>query len=96
MLTYITLDIAMLFVVAAVQVVWPQRLAWRPTVAVLIVLLLLTALFDSVIVGEHIVAYNHLKIIGQYIGKAPLEDFAYPVAAVFVVPYLWSHYARKD
>ena len=70
----------------------------RPTKALLITLALLltmTALFDSIIVGLDIVGYNTDKILGIYIGHAPIEDFFYAVLAVIIVPVLWSKIPTK-
>ena len=55
----------------------------------LAVLLVLTAIFDNVIVGLGIVGYDEAKISGVLVGVAPLEDFAYTVAAVLMLPALW-------
>jgi hypothetical protein len=40
-------------------------------------------------VGLGIVGYDEAKISGVLLGVAPLEDFAYTVAAVFALPALW-------
>lgn len=64
----------------------------------LIALLILTAVFDNVIIGLGIVAYDPSRISGVYVGLAPLEDFAYSVAAVLILPTLWGllgHLRRK-
>jgi len=55
----------------------------------LVVLLVLTAVFDNVIVGTGIVGYDPARILGLRIGAAPIEDFAYPVAAALTLPALW-------
>ena len=64
----------------------PTLLACAVTLAVLVVT---TAVGDSVIVGTGIVAYDGSRILGLRIGAAPVEDFAYPVAAAVVLPALW-------
>lgn len=56
----------------------------------LIVLLVFTAVFDNLIIAAGIVAYDPTKISGIMIGIAPVEDFAYTVAAVLVLPTLWG------
>jgi lycopene cyclase domain-containing protein len=61
----------------------------------LAILLVLTIIFDSLIIHYGIVAYDSTKILGIYIAKAPIEDFAYTVAVVFVVPFLWRLYGNK-
>jgi lycopene cyclase domain-containing protein len=55
----------------------------------LAVVLLLTAVFDNVLVGLGIVGYDEALIVGLRIGVAPIEDFAYTVAAVVGLPSLW-------
>jgi lycopene cyclase domain-containing protein len=54
------------------------------------VLLVLTAVFDNVIVGSGLVGYHPGRILGLRIGVAPIEDFAYPVAAALGLPALWA------
>ena len=40
-------------------------------------------------IGIGLVGYDESKISGLFIGIAPLEDFAYAVAAVLLLPSLW-------
>ncbi|GAA1057552.1 hypothetical protein GCM10017608_17320 [Agromyces luteolus] len=54
------------------------------------VLLLLTAVFDSLIVGTGIVAYDDAHRSGLAVGLAPVEDFLYPLAGVLLLPAVWS------
>jgi lycopene cyclase domain-containing protein len=58
-------------------------------------MLALTAIFDNVIILSGTVAYDPTKIIGWMIGVAPIEDFAYTIAAVFLVPALWVIFSRR-
>jgi len=54
------------------------------------VLLVMTAVFDNVMIGIGLVGYNSSLISGAFVGIAPLEDFAYAVAAVILLPSLWT------
>lgn len=54
-----------------------------------IVLFVLTAVFDSVMIGADLFHYEPELILGITIGLAPLEDFSYPLAGVLVLPALW-------
>jgi len=54
-----------------------------------VLLLTLTAIFDNVIIGTGLVAYDDALISGLRIGVAPIEDFAYTVAALVLLPSLW-------
>ena len=66
-----------------------RRLSWPALGITLAVLLLMTAVFDNAMIGIGLVAYDESLISGAFIGIAPLEDFAYAVAAVFGLPSLW-------
>ena len=61
----------------------------RAQLVTLGVLLVMTAVFDSIIVGMGIVGYDSTKILGWYIGNAPIEDFFYAIFAVLVIPVVW-------
>jgi len=54
------------------------------------VLLLLTAVFDNLMIAVDLFGYNPDRISGAFLGLAPLEDFAYPLAAVLALPALWE------
>ena len=60
------------------------------------VLLVMTAVFDNVMIGIGLVAYNESLISGAFIGIAPLEDFAYAIAAVVGLPSLWVLLDRES
>ena len=87
---YALLSLVVLSMVAVAA--WHKRhLIWRRPVAyTLICLLLMTAVFDSIIVAQGIVAYDNSKLLGIAIGAAPIEDFAYTLAVVVIVPILWQ------
>ena len=53
------------------------------------VVLILTAVFDNLMIFAGLFNYSSALISGLFIGLAPLEDFAYPMAAVLLLPSLW-------
>lgn len=63
---------------------------WPAYLVGLVPMLLLTAFFDNLIVASGIVAYDPTKISGVMLGAVPIEDFAYTIAAVAIVPSVWS------
>jgi len=92
-MTYWLLNLAFLAVVALVavaSVVARRAPHWRVVALVAIPVLILTAVFDNVLVGVGIVAYDPHRISGARLGVAPLEDFCYAIAAVVLLPCLWS------
>lgn len=52
-------------------------------------LLLLTAVFDSIMIGAGFFTYADAHLLGPRIGLAPIEDFAYPVAGLILLPAVW-------
>jgi lycopene cyclase domain-containing protein len=99
MATYVIVNIVFIAIILLLLRARPRRPS-RASLTTLAILLALTAVFDSIIVGLSIVGYDASKIIGLYIGNAPIEDFFYAVLAVIVVPTLWQKigdtHARKN
>lgn len=58
--------------------------------ATIAVLLLLTAVFDTIMIGTGLFHYSEEHLLGVHIGLAPLEDFAYPLAGAVLLPSLWA------
>lgn len=54
-----------------------------------VVLLALTCIFDNAMIAAGLFGYRPDTISGLKIGLAPLEDLAYPLAAVLLLPGLW-------
>ena len=98
MLTYLLVAGGVLVPVSVASLVVLARAgrhALGAAAVALAVLLVLTAVFDSVIVGTGIVAYDPARILGLRIGAAPVEDFAYPVVAALALPALWALLGRR-
>jgi len=95
MATYIVVNIVFLLVILGVLRIRPRRptATWWIT---LIALFVLTAIFDNVIIGLDIVGYDQAKLLGLYIGNAPIEDFFYALLAAIIVPALWQKNSRKQ
>lgn len=53
------------------------------------VLLVLTAVFDNVMIGSGLFDYAQQTLLGPRVGLAPIEDFSYPVSVVLFAPALW-------
>ena len=68
---------------------------WVAALIALGILLVFTAIFDNVLIGLGFVGYNRALISGVFVGRAPLEDFAYTVAAVVLLPSVWTLLGRK-
>ncbi|NBR77699.1 MAG: lycopene cyclase domain-containing protein, partial [Microbacteriaceae bacterium] len=62
-----------------------RKSPWRAISWTLLVMCLVTLIFDNVIVGLGIVDYDSDKISGLLLGLVPVEDFAYTVVSVLAV-----------
>jgi len=97
-MTYWSLNAIFLGVVALVAlaaVLSSRSPRWASVLIAGIVLLATTALFDNVMIGIGLVDYNPELISGDFVGIAPLEDFAYAIAAVVLLPALWHLLAPR-
>lgn len=93
-LNSVFLGLAVWFVVIAIVVSSRRGMkftqpVWWTAALTLVIMMITTAIFDNVIIGVGLVAYDPSTLLGAYIGLAPLEDFSYTLAAVMVLPALW-------
>ena len=103
-MTYLLLNTVFLVIAALVAAIafWrrPAYRAMLPAIGLaLTAVLLLTAVFDNIMIGVGLVAYDSAHISGLFVGIAPLEDFAYPIGAALLLPALWAllqHDATND
>lgn len=95
-MTYLTLS-GIVVTVAAVLgwgITWRSRREtagdhWLAVLLAGILLVVLTAIFDSLMIASDLFYYAENLITGVYLGLAPIEDFAYPIAGVLVLPAMW-------
>ena len=55
-----------------------------------LVMLALTAVFDTAMIASGLFHYSPAHLLGVHIGLAPLEDFAYPLAGAVLLPVVWA------
>ena len=91
-MTYSLINLPFLVVAVGVLLVAGRRgsgLRAKPWWIAAGVMMLLTAVFDNAIIGFGLVDYEDSLISGIRIGFAPIEDFAYTLAALLMIPALW-------
>ena len=93
--TYPTLTLLVLAGFAVFWILNRKLLTKRALAISTLVMLTLTAVFDNVIIGTGIVAYDETKLLGLKLGFAPIEDFAYTVVALVLVPVLYERFSKK-
>jgi lycopene cyclase domain-containing protein len=89
-------EMNLIFLVIAGIVTWIIKSRFQCFTAplVMIPMLILTAVFDNLIILAGIVGYDETKLMGISIGVIPIEDFAYTVVAVLLVPAIWKAASR--
>ena len=88
-MTYWALNAIFLAVVLVAAILARRRLRWAAVGITAAILLVMTAVFDNIMISVGLVAYNESLISGAFVGVAPLEDFAYAIAAIIGLPSLW-------
>ncbi len=81
---------AALTTLAAGVLARPPRGWWWSGAAAAVVLCVLTAVFDSLMIATDLFRYDTGALLGARVLLVPVEDFAWPVAAVLVLPALWE------
>ncbi|MDD7929955.1 lycopene cyclase domain-containing protein [Microbacterium thalli] len=71
-----------------------RRMGWSALAAV--GLLALTAVFDNVMIAVGLFTYPEAHLSGIRVGLAPIEDFAYPLCAAFLVPAVATLLERPE
>ncbi len=88
-MNYLTLNLIFVAVSLAALFLVPKN-RWPAYLVGLLPMVIITAAFDNAIVASGIVAYDSSKLSGFMVGAVPIEDFAYTIAAVAIVPSVWS------
>lgn len=94
-MTYLLLTAMVLGIFAIYALLMRKWLPVKPLFGAALVMLTLTLVFDNVIIGTGIVDYDPEKISGIRLGFAPIEDFAYTLVALVLVPSLFNSLRSK-
>ncbi len=87
--------LSVVLVVGIVALLSRRAPHWLAVSIALGILLVFTAIFDNVLIGLGFVGYSRALISGVFVGRAPLEDFAYTVAAAVLLPSVWTLLSRR-
>jgi lycopene cyclase domain-containing protein len=94
-MSYPLLTIIVLAIFTLYAILMRRWLNLKPLGYAAILMFTLTAIFDNVIIGTGIVAYDEDKLLGLKILYAPIEDFAYTAVALVLVPSLFNFFRTK-
>jgi lycopene cyclase domain-containing protein len=101
-MTYPTLALGLVVLAAAVRLLAGavarrrgRTIPAAPTLVAIVGLLALTAVFDNVMLAMGVDDYARAHASGIRIGRAPLEDFSYPLATALLLPGVWELTRRR-
>ena len=90
-MSYLALALVFLTPAVAVAIYATRRCRlsvrwWGATTATIIVLLLLTIVFDNLMIAADLFRFDEDQLTGWKVGLAPIEDLMWPVAAGLLLP----------
>lgn len=103
-MTYWQLNVIFLTVVAVVVLISVlrfrrgnsnERIRWRAIAFTAVVTFAMTAIFDNIMIQVGLFGYDPQLTADARLGVMPFEDFAYPLAAVLLLPAIWALSARR-
>jgi len=95
-MTNAVMNLGVLVVLGLVVAPVLRRLRPGPLVWAALVLVALTIVFDTLMIAAGLYVFDPDLILGVYVWGAPVEDFAYALAAVLLMPALWTWLGRRD
>jgi lycopene cyclase domain-containing protein len=94
-MTYPVLTAIVLSVFAVVGIFMRKWIDKRALIPASIFMIGMTLVFDNLIIGSGIVDYDFDKTAGIRLFFAPIEDFAYTLVALILVPSLFNFFRSK-
>lgn len=67
-----------------------RKLALKQLGITVVAIMVLTIVFDNLMIGSALFDYDHAALLGWYIGKAPVEDLFYAAAGLLTVTGMWN------
>ena len=95
-LPFLALGVLVALMAARTLPALERRRRWIATGVAAVTLFALTGVFDSVMIAAGLFGYAEGTRFGPTIGLAPIEDFAYSIVAVLLVPAVWTLVRRRS
>lgn len=97
-MTYLYLALAFIAVAGAVALALRRHTGGPSFAAVgatVLVLVVMTVVFDNLMIAAGLVDYADEHLMGLLVGRAPVEDLSYPIAGALLLPALWHLLGRN-
>jgi lycopene cyclase domain-containing protein len=94
-LSYLSIALPPVLFFGALFLLFRKRLNLRALGLAATLTLLMTLVFDNLIILVGIVGYDEALISGVKLGVAPIEDFSYTLVGLVLIPLTWELLGRK-
>ena len=94
-LSYLSIALPPVLVAGLLALLFRKRLNLRALGLASALTLLMTLVFDNLIILFGIVGYDESLISGVKLGVAPIEDFSYTLVGLVLIPLTWELLGRK-
>ena len=94
-MTYPLLTLIVLGIFAVYALLMRRWINLKALIPATVFMLLMTLVFDNLIIGSGIVDYDYSKSSGIRLSLAPIEEFAYTLVALVLVPSLFNFFRSK-
>jgi lycopene cyclase domain-containing protein len=94
-LSYLSIALAPVLFFGVLALLFRKRLNLRALGLAAILTLVMTLVFDNLIILFGIVGYDEALISGAKLGVAPIEDFSYTLVGLVLIPLTWELLGRK-
>ena len=94
-LSYLSIALPPVLMAGMLALLFRKRLNLRSLGLAAALTLLMTLVFDKLIILFGIVGYDESLISGVKLGVAPIEDFSYTLVGLVLIPLTWELLGRK-
>jgi lycopene cyclase domain-containing protein len=94
-LSYLSIALPPVVLAALVAFLFRKHLNLRALGWATALVLLMTLVFDNLIILAGIVGYDENLISGIKLGIAPIEDFSYTLVGLVLIPLTWELLGKK-
>ena len=94
-LSYLNIALPPVLVAGMLALLFKNRLNLSALGLAAALTLVMTLVFDNLIILFGIVGYDESLISGVKVGVAPIEDFSYTLVGLVLIPMTWELLGRK-
>jgi lycopene cyclase domain-containing protein len=94
-LSYLSIALPPVLVAGLIAILFRKCFNLRALGLATVLTLLMTLVFDNLIILAGIVGYDENLISGLKLGIAPIEDFSYTLVGLVLIPLTWELLGKK-